>query len=101
MDVRLVTASLPSGRITRTTVDPRLTRYRGFFSTCQINLSNNMEVIATLTKKLDDRTSTWRFVKTPEGYCAIGGNYKLVSYRSQAAMEKSKQWFLAKGFTLA
>ena len=60
-----------------------------------------MEVIATLTKKLEDRNSTWRFVKTPEGYCAIGGNYKLVSYRSEAAMKKSLAWFQSKGFAAA
>ena len=60
-----------------------------------------MEVITTLTKQLDDRTSTWRFVKFPEGYCAIGGNYKLVSYRSEAAMKKSIAWFASKGFTAA
>ena len=59
-----------------------------------------MEVLFTLTKQIDGRTSNWRFIKTPEGLCSIGGNYKLVQYRSEYAMNKSKQWFLDKGFTL-
>ena len=57
-----------------------------------------MQIITTLSKQLDDRVSTWRFVKFPEGYCAIGGNYKIVSYRSEAAMKKSLAWFQSKGF---
>ena len=59
-----------------------------------------MEVLFTLTKQIEDRKSTWRFIKVDEGYAAIGGNYKLVSYRSKNAMEKSKQWFMDKGFAL-
>ena len=70
---------------------------RGFFF---VSISiYTMTIIATLSKQLEDRTATWRFVKTPEGYCAIGGNYKLVSYRSKAAMDKSIKWFESKGFT--
>ncbi len=60
-----------------------------------------MEVLFTLTKNIDGRQSNWRFVKVQEGYCAIGGNYKLVQYRSQSGMEKSKAWFLDKGYTVA
>ena len=59
-----------------------------------------MEVLFTLTKQIEDRKSTWRFIKVDEGYAAIGGNYKLVSYRSKNAMEKSKKWFMDKGFAL-
>ena len=57
-----------------------------------------MQVLATLTKQIGDRTSTWRFVETPEGFCAIGGNYKLVSYRSKDAMKKSYKWFQSNGY---
>ena len=64
-------------------------------------IHTQMEIITTLTKQIDDRKSTWRFVKTPEGYCAIGGNYKLVSYRSKSAMDRSIKWFTDKGFTIA
>ena len=60
-----------------------------------------MKVIATLTKQIEDRTSTWRFVETPEGFCAVGGNYKLISYRSKAAMNKSYKWFVGNGYTRA
>ena len=60
-----------------------------------------MNVITTLTKKIDDRQSTWRFVEVPEGFCAIGGNYKLVQYRSKSAMERSIKWFTDKGYTHA
>ena len=57
-----------------------------------------MEVLATLTKTIDGRVSTWRFCKMAEGLCAIGGNYKLVQYRNEWSMNKSKQWFLDKGY---
>ena len=57
-----------------------------------------MEVLFTLTKNIDGRTSNWRFVKVDDGYCAIGGNYKLLQYRNQAGLEKSKKWFLEKGY---
>ena len=60
-----------------------------------------MKVLATLTKQIEDRTSTWRFIETPEGFCAIGGNYKLVSYRNKAAMRKSYAWFKSNGYTAA
>ena len=60
-----------------------------------------MTLIKTLTKKIDDRTSTWRFVEVEEGYCAIGGNYKLVQYRSKPAMNKSINWFIDKGYEVA
>ena len=61
-----------------------------------------MTIIQTLTKQLEDRKATWRFVQTPDGdYCSIGGNYKIISYRSEAAMKKSIAWFLSKGFTNA
>ena len=58
-----------------------------------------MNLVHTLSKKLDgDRKSTWRFVEIEGAYCAIGGNYKLVSYRSKAAMDKSIAWFASKGY---
>ena len=61
-----------------------------------------MTIIHTLQKQTEDRMSTWRFVETPDGtYCSIGGNYKIISYRSKAAMEKSYAWFLSKGFSVA
>ena len=60
-----------------------------------------MNVVQTLTKQLDDRVATWRFVEVDGQYCAIGGNYKLVSYRSEAAMKRSIAWFNSKGFTAA
>ena len=69
----------------------------GFF--LRVNFTFNMTVLHTLTKKLDgDRQSTWRFVEIEGTYCAIGGNYKLVSYRSEAAMKKSIAWFASKGY---
>ena len=58
-----------------------------------------MELLTTLTKTIDGRVSTWRFVKTPDGLCSIGGNYKLLQYRSEFSMNKSKAWFLSKGYT--
>ena len=57
-----------------------------------------MEVLFTLTKTIDGRVSNWRFIKVDEGYAAIGGNYKLLQYRNQAGLEKSKKWFLEKGY---
>ena len=45
-----------------------------------------------------DRVSTWRFVQTDEGYCAVGGNYKLIQYRDRASMDKSIAWYLDKGY---
>ena len=60
-----------------------------------------MEVLFTLTKQIDGRTSNWRFIKVDEGFAAIGGNYKLVQYRSEWAMNKSKTWFMDKGYALA
>ena len=60
-----------------------------------------MQVLFTLSKQLEDRKSTWRFIKVDEGYAAVGGNYKLVSYRSESAMQKSKQWFIDKGYAVA
>ena len=59
-----------------------------------------MKVLFTLSKQIDDRTSTWRFIQTDEGFCAIAGNYKLLSYRNKYGMEKSKKWFMSKGYTL-
>ena len=57
-------------------------------------------IISTLSKTMDDgRVSTWRFIQTDEGYCSVGGNYKLLQYRNQAGLEKSKKWFLEKGYT--
>lgn len=54
----------------------------------------------TLTKVMDEgRQSTWRFVQTDEGYCAIGGNYKLIQYRDRVSMDKSIKWYLSKGYT--
>lgn len=58
-----------------------------------------MNVLLTLSKQIDDRTSTWRFIQTPDGYCAIAGNYKLLSYRNQFGMQKSIKWFKSKGYT--
>ena len=60
-----------------------------------------MNVVTTMTKTNDDQTFTWRFCETPEGFCAVGGNYKLISYRSQAAMDRSIKWFESKGFVIA
>ena len=60
-----------------------------------------MEVLFTLSKQLEDRKSTWRFIKVDEGYAAVGGNYKLVSYRSKAAMQKSYKWFIGNGYARA
>ena len=58
-------------------------------------------VIQTLTKTMDDgRVSTWRFIQTTEGYCSVGGNYKLLQYRDKAAMEKSIKWYLSKGYSV-
>ena len=47
----------------------------------------------------DGRVSTWRFIQTTEGYCSVGGNYKLLQYRDKASMEKSIKWYLSKGYT--
>lgn len=56
-------------------------------------------IISTLSKTMEDgRVSTWRFIQTDEGYCAVGGNYKLLQYRSKAAMEKSIAWYVSKGY---
>jgi hypothetical protein len=57
-----------------------------------------METLFTLTKNIDGRTSNWRFVKVDGGYCAIGGNYKLLQYRNEAGLQKSKAWFMEKGY---
>ena len=58
-----------------------------------------MKVHMTLTKTMDDgRVSTWRFIEVAEGYCSIGGNYKLLQYRSKSAMDKSIKWYLDKGY---
>ena len=58
-----------------------------------------MKIIATLTKTMDEgRVSTWRFVQLPEGLCAIGGNYKLLQYRDESAMKRSRAWFESKGY---
>ena len=56
-------------------------------------------IIATMSKTMDDgRVSTWRFIQTDEGYCSVGGNYKLLQYRSKAAMDKSIAWYVSKGY---
>jgi len=61
-----------------------------------------MEVLFTLTRQMDDgRISNWRFVKTDEGYCSIGGNYKILQYKSEFSMNKSKDWFVSKGYAIA
>ena len=61
-----------------------------------------INIIETLSKKIDsDSTSTWRFVETPEGFCALGGNYKLISFRNEYAMKKSIKWFASKGYKSA
>ena len=58
-------------------------------------------VIQTVQKTMDDgRVSTWRFIQTTEGFCSVGGNYKLLQYRDKAAMEKSIKWYLSKGYTV-
>ena len=59
-----------------------------------------MKVITTLSKNIEGRQSTWRFVQMPEGFCAIGGNYKLLQYRDESAMNRSKEWFLSKGYSV-
>lgn len=57
-------------------------------------------VIATMSKTMDDgRVSTWRFIQTDEGFCSVGGNYKLLQYRNKAAMDKSIAWYASKGYT--
>ena len=70
---------------------------RGFFFVQSIH-ATIMNIVHTLSKKLDDRISTWRFVEVEGKFCAIGGNYKLISYRSEAAMKKSIAWFASKGY---
>ena len=56
-------------------------------------------IITTISKQMEEgRTSTWRFIRTPEGFCAMGGNYKLLPYRDEAAMKKSLKWFESKGY---
>lgn len=58
-----------------------------------------MNIVTTLSKKIDsESTSTWRFIETPDGYCAIGGNYKLISFRNEYSMKKSIKWFTSKGY---
>ena len=61
-----------------------------------------MEVLFTLTRQMDDgRISNWRFVKTDEVYFSIGGNYKILQYKSEFSMNKSKDWFVSKGYAIA
>jgi len=61
-----------------------------------------MQLLFTLSKKMDDgRVSNWRFVKTDDGFCSIGGNYKLLQYKSEFGMNKSKDWFMSKGYAIA
>ena len=56
-------------------------------------------VITTMSKTMDDgRVSTWRFIQTDEGFCSVGGNYKLLQYRTKAAMDKSIAWYASKGY---
>ena len=58
-------------------------------------------IIATATKTMEGgRVSTWRFIQTDEGYCAVGGNYKLLQYRDESAMRKSLTWYKSKGYAL-
>jgi len=53
----------------------------------------------TMSKTMEGgRVSTWRFVQTDEGFCAIGGNYKLLQYRTESAMRKSIEWYASKGY---
>ena len=59
-----------------------------------------MTLLHTLTKDVTDRTSTWRFVETADGLCALGGNYKVIPFRNKAAMTKSLAWFISKGFEI-
>ena len=35
---------------------------------------------------------------TDEGFCSVGGNYKLLQYRTKAAMDKSIAWYASKGY---
>ena len=54
---------------------------------------------STMSKTMEGgRVSTWRFVQTDEGFCAIGGNYKLLQYRTESAMRKSIEWYASKGY---
>ena len=60
-----------------------------------------MTHLFTMSRKMDDgRTSNWRFVKTDDGLCAIGGNYKLLQYRNETGMNKSIAWFKTKGYSV-
>ena len=57
-------------------------------------------IITTMSKSMEGgRVSTWRFIQTDEGFCAVGGNYKLLQYRDEAAMRKSLAWYASKGYT--
>lgn len=61
-----------------------------------------MTLLFTLTKSMSDgRTSNWRFIQTPDGLCSVGGNYKLLQYRNEAGMTKSRDWFISKGYAIA
>lgn len=76
--------------------------FGGFFRRVIFNNTHMIDIITTLSKKIDDESvSTWRFVKTPEGFCALGGNYKLISFRNEFAMKKSIKWFASKGYKAA
>ena len=82
-------------------MSPPVPPYRGVFSACKYTRNTNMKVLFTLSKQMDDdRTSIWRFVQTDEGFWAIAGNYKLLSYRNKFGMDRSKKWFMSKGYTL-
>ena len=72
----------------------------GVFPRVHLQEKHMFQVLSTLTKTMEDgRVSTWRFIQTTEGFCSVGGNYKLLQYRDKASMEKSVKWYLSKGYT--
>ena len=70
--------------------------YRGVFPRVVFGVSDGSSI--PLPKNIDGRTSNWRF-ESGRGYCHRG-QLKLLQYLSKSRMEKSKKWFLEKGFTV-
>ena len=60
-----------------------------------------MTHLFTMTKQLPDgRASNWRFIDTPDGLCALGGNKKVLTYRNRVGLDKSVAWFKTKGYSV-